>query len=276
MSTPLPHRVIIVAAGRGARLMPYTEERPKCLVPIAGKPMLRRQIESFLAQDVREFVVIAGYLAPVLETYCRNLADELGCSIHFVLNPEYETNNVLHSLFYANSYMHGNIAISYGDIIYTSDVARALCNAAEDICLVVDRDFREAYLGRSDHPLDEAEVATVAGNGSIDKVGKRAVPPGDAWGEYIGLTKLSNVGTECVNRVWQQLQTAYAGRLDQPFQRAGRFRNAYLTDLWQHLIDNSLAKLVPVEIHGCWREIDTGQDHQRAEALLGCGQKEWK
>ena len=46
------------------------------------------------------------------------------------------------------------------------------------------------------------------------------------------------------------------------------------TDLWQELIDSGV-RLDPVLIEGCWREIDTGQDLDRARALVESSWKEW-
>jgi NDP-sugar pyrophosphorylase family protein len=59
-----------------------------------------------------------------------------------------------------------------------------------------------------------------------------------------------------------------------PFQRAASYRNAYLTDLWQELIDSGI-RLDPVLIDGMWREIDTGQDLERARELVESKPKEW-
>ena len=134
-------------------------------------------------------------------------------------------------------------------------------------CSRIDRDFRELYEGRTDHPLTEAEVADLTPSGTVARVGKRALPPDDAWGEYIGLGKLSANGSTTVLTAWHQLKTAYADRLHQPFQRAQQFRTAYLTDLWQELIDRGTA-ITPIGIRGQWREIDTVQDLQRARATI--------
>ena len=64
------------------------------------------------------------------------------------------------------------------------------------------------------------------------------------------------------------------GRDHEPFQRAARYRNAYLTDLWQELIERG-TRIDPILIDGQWREIDTGQDLDRARMLLESGPKEW-
>jgi NDP-sugar pyrophosphorylase family protein len=66
----------------------------------------------------------------------------------------------------------------------------------------------------------------------------------------------------------------YAGRDGEPYQRAARFRNAYLTDLLQEIIEAGHA-VTPVTIHGQWREIDTGQDLERAVALVESRPEEW-
>ena len=66
----------------------------------------------------------------------------------------------------------------------------------------------------------------------------------------------------------------YEGREHEPFQRAASYRNAYLTDLWQQLIDTGI-RLDPVLIQGSWREIDTGQDLERARHLVESFPKEW-
>ena len=70
------------------------------------------------------------------------------------------------------------------------------------------------------------------------------------------------------------MRCRYAGRDGEPYLRAARFRNAYLTDLLQEIIDGGYA-VTPVTIHGQWREIDTGQDLERAVALVESRPEEW-
>ncbi|RMH40168.1 MAG: phosphocholine cytidylyltransferase family protein [Deltaproteobacteria bacterium] len=257
-----PRKAIVVAAGMGRRLRPYTDGIPKCLVPVAGRPILARQLDALRAHGVRDVVVVRGYLGDVLEAR----AAALGGGIRFVDNPDYRTNNILASLFCAEHEFDGPLLVSYSDIVFTADVvARAIASPA-DIALVIDRDFRAVYEGRTDHPLDEAEVAEVDLAGRVRRVGKRALPPDDAWGEFIGLVKLSAAGAARMRDAWRELAARYADRPDAPFMRAPAFRAAYLTDLLQHLIDTGVP-IHPVEIRGQWREIDTVQDLERAAAL---------
>lgn len=272
MTASRPTKAIVIAAGRGKRLMPYTDRMPKCLVPVDGVSILARQLAAFRAHGVDEIVIIRGYLGEVIEAR----AGELGESrIRFVDNPDFEHNNILESLFCAEHELDGPVLLTYSDIIFTPAVVGALMDSPADIGLVIDREFARIYEGRTEHPLQEAEVADLDEHGAVHRVGKRALPPEDAYGEFIGLAKLSATGAAWMRESWRALCEAYADRRDQPFQRADRFRNAYLTDLLQHLIAEGRT-LAPVPIDGEWREIDTVQDLERAAELLGCAKEQWK
>jgi phosphoenolpyruvate phosphomutase len=271
MTVARPTKAIIIAAGMGRRLQPYTDEMPKCLVPIGGRSILEHQLAAFRAHGVDEVVIIRGYLGDVLEA---RRAD-LGGEIRFVDNDEYLTNNILESLFCAEHEIEGPVLLTYSDIIFTADVVGRLMAAAGDVSLVIDRDFADIYVGRTEHPLEEAEVADLDDAGRVARVGKRALPADQAWGEFIGLAKLSAAGAQLFRDTWRDLVTSYRGREEEPFQRAPRFRSAYLTDLLQHLIDAG-RPVEPVEIRGQWREIDTVQDLQRAEELLQSPEEEWR
>ncbi len=258
-----PRRAVVVAAGMGRRLAPYTDEMPKCLVPVRGRPMLRRALDAFRAEGVTDCVVVRGYRAEVLEAR----RGELGPGVRFVDNPEFRTNNILQSLFHAEAELGEAFLFSYADIVFQPSVVGELMAADGDICLVIDRRFRDIYEGRTEHPLSEAEVSSVGADGFVDRVGKRALPVDEAVGEFIGLAKLSTAGAAAFTAAYRRLAAQYAGRDDAPFQRAQAWRNAYLTDLLQELIDGGV-RMTPVYIDGRWREIDTVQDLQRAEAQV--------
>jgi L-glutamine-phosphate cytidylyltransferase len=259
MSTP--RKALIIAAGMGRRLAPYTDEMPKCLVPVRGKPMLVRQLEAFRAHGVERFVIIRGYKADVLE----RRKGELGDGVSFVENAEYQSNNILQSMFKAAHELEEPLYVTYADIVFAHDVVGKLAAAAGDFSLIVDRDFAKISEGRTQHPLPEAEVCAVE-DGRITAVGKRSVPVEQAYGEFIGLAKLTRAGAARLGSAYAQLATTYAGRESEPFGR-NTWRGAYLTDLFEHLIGAG-ETFRPVDIHGQWREIDTTQDLERAEAQV--------
>lgn len=268
--TPSPTKVIVIAAGRGKRLMPYTDQMPKCLVPVDHRSILQIQLEALRAVGVDDVVVIRGYLGDVLEAR----RGELG-AVRFVDNREWADNNILESLFKADAELDGPVYLTYSDIIYTPEVVARLAAAEGDVNLVIDRAFRDIYVGRDDHPLPEAEVSDLDASGAVARVGKRSLPAEQAFGEFIGLCKLSAEGARWFRAAWQGLLARYAGREHEPFQRAASFRQAYLTDLLQHLIAEG-RRVSPVAIDGAWREIDTVQDLSRARTLLSSAQESWR
>jgi len=263
-------RAILIAAGRGKRLGPHTEDVPKCMVQVGARPILGWVWQAFRAAGIEELVVIRGYRGDVLERFVRELVPDAT----FVDNTAWQTNNVLLSLACARAYLDRPCLISYSDILFTPAVAQAAAASDAEIALVIDREFRAIYHGRTQHPLDEGEVADLMPDGSVARVGKRALPPADAIGEFIGLTKLGERGAATVARALDALARRYDGRDHEPFQRAASYRNAYLTDLWQDLIDRGI-RLDPVLIAGCWREIDTEQDLDRARQLVDSAPGEW-
>lgn len=61
--------MVIMAGGMGTRLRPYTEDCPKPMLPVAGKPMLEHIIERAKNEGFRHFVLAVRYLAHMIEDY---------------------------------------------------------------------------------------------------------------------------------------------------------------------------------------------------------------
>jgi L-glutamine-phosphate cytidylyltransferase len=263
-------RAILIAAGRGRRLGSHTDEVPKAMVDVGARTIFGWVWHAFAAAGIRELVVIRGYRGDTLETFLRPMVPTL----HVVDNLEWQTNNVLLSMACARRYFDRPCLVTYSDIIFTPAVARAAVESPADIGLIIDRRFRDIYVGRTEHPLDEGEVSDLMPDGSVARVGKRALSPDDAIGEYIGLARLGERGVAVVANTLDQLAHRFAGRESEPFQRAATYRNAYQTDLWQHLIDAGI-RIDPILIDGQWREIDTGQDLDRARELVESHPKDW-
>lgn len=257
-------RAILIAAGMGRRLSPYTDDRPKCLVEIAGRSMLHRQLDNLRRVGVRDFVVIRGYLAERMATA---LADEP--DVRLVDNPDFQRNNILLSLMCAAHELPGGFFCSYGDIVYRPEVVEALAQSPHDLTLVVDPYWAEAYEGRDAHPIAEAELCAVAQGPEprVTRVGKKAVPAAEARGEFIGLWKASARAAEALRRLYDK-RLAELG-LDAPYGRAPRLQVAYLTDLFNDLIEQGFPiHAVEIGAPRSWREIDTVQDFERAAAVV--------
>ena len=79
-------KALIIAAGKGKRLGSYTKNLPKCLLPVADKPIIDHQLAALSANGITDIAIVKGYLA---DTICR---PEIGQSF---INDDYENNNIL-------------------------------------------------------------------------------------------------------------------------------------------------------------------------------------
>ncbi len=60
---------LVIAGGEGQRLRPLTDDRPKGMVPVAGKPILQHQLEWLRSNGVQHAVIACGYRYDVIEEY---------------------------------------------------------------------------------------------------------------------------------------------------------------------------------------------------------------
>ncbi len=246
-------KAIIIAAGSGNRLNPFTNEKPKCLIEIRGQTILERALNALRENGIEDITVVRGYHGNLINYP----------NITYYCNPDYKNNNILKSLFYAEDEMNDDFIFSYSDILYSKEIVRKLARDEAEIALIVDVNWTKRYEGRDQHPIPEAELVKVE-NGRVVKVGKGVVSPEEAHGEFIGLAKFIRSGAEVMRATYHRVLEECPNA---PFQHAACLEKAYMTDMIQELIDSgSLMKSVDIE--GDWMEIDTPQDLERAQGLF--------
>ena len=243
-------KVLIIAAGLGSRLKEHTENLPKCMLDFGGKTLLQRQLDSYKKNGIKDINLIRGYKKEKINYK----------GIRYFENTDYKNNNILNSIFYAEDIISENIIISYSDILFDPSVVERTLNSDHDISVVVDIDWRGYYVGRKDHPISEAENIIFNSNNDVEKIGKINTGKEEVHGEFIGMIKLSNRGTEIFKEHFHRLKKIYWNK---PFQRAEIFQKAYLTDFIQELVDIGI-KVHCVIIESGWKEIDTVEDYKKA------------
>ena len=251
------NKALIIAAGLGSRLKKHTENLPKCMLDFGGKTLLQRQLDSYKKCGIKDISLIRGYKKEKINYK----------GIKYFENTDYKNNNILNSIFYAEKVISGNIIISYSDILFNSSVVERTLDSDHDISVVVDIDWRGYYVGRKEHPISEAENVIFNSNNEVEKIGKINTGKEEVHGEFIGMIKLSNRGTEIFKEHFHRLKKIYWNK---PFQRAKIFQKAYLTDFIQELVDIGI-KVHCVIIESGWKEIDTVEDYKKA--LVGFNKK---
>ncbi len=249
-------KAVILAAGRGTRMKSLTRDLPKCLaIKLNGKTLLKSQIDTLHKAGLTDLVVVKGYQGDKIRYP----------GIRFAANPDYENTNILESLMCAAPELEGEVIVSYSDIWYEEEIVTKLLRSPKDIVLGVDIDWEKSYRGRKDHPAEEAELAVFDSENRVLQIGKIAgsrTP--ETHGEFIGLVKLSARGCNFLKEHYHRAKKLYASG---PFQRAKSLKQAYLTDLFQEMVDLG----VPIHceiIRGRWREIDTLEDLRRVRQYL--------
>lgn len=248
-------KAIIIAAGPSTRLRPFTDYKPKCLLEIEGKTILDRTLEALYSCGINDIVIIRGYQKETI-----NLPN-----IRYYDNEDYYNNNILRSLFYAETEMDNEFIFTYSDILYSEEVVQKLLDSPYDFNLVVDKAWRERYEGRTKHPTDEAELVLVK-DGKITHLSK-FYNPDVAYGEFIGLGKISKKGAEIFTRNYNRAKFNKTCKFIGRFHGATTIEKAYLTDMFEELICRGYS-IYSVDIEGGWVELDTDQDYEYAKQLI--------
>jgi len=245
---------VVLAASRGQGLEAMTIDRPKVMLPIAGKPLLRWLIDSFKKEGINDITVVGGYRADAIDT----------AGIKLLVNDRYAHTGELASLACAVDVLQADTIIAYGDLLFRSYVLRALVESHADFSLVVDssptgtnnrtvRDF--AYCSRSDdrgvfgRPVLLERVATAADAANHTQDLTASGP--QAHGLWIGMLKVSRQGLIKLKEVLAELRTRPDfDALDMPA-----------------LLNALVAAGTAIEVlyvHGHWRGVNDLDDFHRA------------
>jgi phosphoenolpyruvate phosphomutase len=245
---------VVLAASRGKGLEAVTEDRPKVMLPIAGKPLLRWLVDAFKKQGVNDITVVGGYRADAIET----------AGIKLVVNEQHAQTGELASLAcaldrVALDKLGGDTVISYGDLLFRSYILRDLVESEAAFSVVVDSSLTDT---------ENASVRDFAWCSAADdrglfgnKVVLRHVSSGQnasaeiaaqaPHGRWVGLLNVRDAGRERLRTVMSQLQA----RAD--------FASLDMPALLNALIE--AGESIEVQyVHGHWRGVNDLDDFRRA------------
>ena len=237
MNRPLK-QAVIVAAGLGRRLKPYTDDRPKALIEINGASMIRNSIDIMLDSGVEEIIVVVGYKKEMIENHLRDYP------VRFVHNPFYAITNNMASLWFAAPMLKGGFLYAHSDLVYDPLLMHSVVNSQYENALLVE----EKRCG-------EEEMKVIAHDGMLVESGK-LLDPTNCVGEWTGIARFSHkFSLTLMTRIGALLE---AGHLQE-------YDTFALTQLAR--------EGEPIHIIGFhdqpWMEIDTVEDLQAARELFG-------
>ncbi|HIC29412.1 MAG TPA: phosphoenolpyruvate mutase [Rhodospirillales bacterium] len=242
---------VILAASRGARLGALTEDKPKCMIDVRGKPLLSRLVKTFKDSGVQDIAVVRGYKKEQI-----NLP-----SITTVDNDLFDNTGEVASLSAAIDHIQGDCIISYGDILFRQYYLDQLLAAEDDITVLVDalwkernsdadgwvRDLIQCSRPFSGDYLDDDPV-------SLRRIGND-LDPAEVDGEWIGVAKLSAKGSQLVCD-----EIAAMGK-------DGSLPKMSLPDLFARLAEKGTSIRV-IYVPGQWLDVDDAADITKAGNFL--------
>ncbi|WP_419785382.1 phosphocholine cytidylyltransferase family protein [Pseudodesulfovibrio sp.] len=236
-------RAIILAAGRGSRMHSLTQDRPKCLVELGGRPLLEWQLNALRVGGISDILVVTGYMGHKLSGNFKTLE-----------NPDWATSNMVTTLTKANQWLReGPTLIAYSDILYRPEHVRALACADGDLAMTYDTLWRELWGLRFEDPLSDAETFRQEG-GILREIGAHTDSYADIQGQYMGLLKCTPAGWERVHGILSGLGSEGVAGLD-------------VTALFKMLLSHGVA-IQTIPVKGGWCEADSGDDLAQYEEKL--------
>ncbi len=236
---------MVLAAGAGRRLAPYTDTLPKTLVPVDGdRTILDIALANLKAAGLDRIAVVTGYAANAVDERKAALEERHGVTLELVFNDKAEIWNNAYSLWCARHLFDQGVLLVNGDTVHPPSVeATLLANRGPDILLALD----------DAKALAEEEMKVhVSPEGYMTRINK-ALDPATAQGEYIGLTLIEPVAA-----------APLADALQATFERDPQL---YYEDGFQEYADRGgkvgTAPIGAVE----WAEVDDHRDLERAREI---------
>jgi choline kinase len=238
---------VLLAAGRGARLRPLTDSRPKALLDVAGSPLVVRAVGQLAHRGLTRFTIVDGYRgdmvrAALLDRYPREW-------FRFVRNEAWETTNNAYSLHLARD--EGGER----DAMFLLDCDIAFAPGVLDRLLDDPHPNRLAVRTRGGLGSEEMKVS-VGPDARVTDVGKE-IDPAAAIGESVGLEVFS---LDFARRLFAALDRRV---------RDGAGRTEFYESAFVEVI-RSGAVVHPIDLGDlACLEIDTADDLEHAQLLFG-------
>lgn len=245
---------LVLAAGAGRRLRPYTDRLPKALVPLdsgttPGTTALDLILANYAEVGITDVAIVVGYAADAVANRVPDLEERYGVTVELVHNDKAETWNNAYSLWCARDHLSAGVLLANGDTVHPAAVQRTLLdarNGGRDRRIILALDT-EKTLG------DEEMKVTWSEQVGVERITK-LMDPATATGEYIGVALIEPAAaadlTAALRSAWE------------------RDPHLYYEDGYQVLVDNGFRIDVAAIGTVDWVEIDNHADLVRAREIV--------
>ncbi len=244
-------RMIILAAGKGTRLRPLTDNTPKSLIDLGnGSTMLEQQIKGAIkCRHIREVVIITGYRSEQIEAKVKGYRSDI--PIQIVYNPFYDISNNLFSLWTAQHLMQNeDFIITNGDNIYEDSVYQILNTECEK------EDGIRVCINFKDEFDDDDMKVSFDSDGSTELISKK-IPKENIDAESVGLTIIKG----------EKYRKLFRNKLLN-LVRQEENKNKFWLEIFNSLASDGVSIRTFEVDPGAWQEVDFHPDIDDLKKLI--------
>ena len=236
---------LVLAAGAGRRLRPYTDTLPKALVPVDGDTTIMDiSLRNLAAAGLTDVTIVVGYRANAVEQRQAEFERKYGVKISLVHNDKAEEWNNAYSLWLARDHFAQGALMVNGDTVHPISVEETLlAQRGPSILLAIDNVKKLA---------DEEMKTVFSADGQLTKITK-LMEPAEAFGEYIG-----------ANIIEASAASALADALQATWERDP---NLYYEDGFQEYANRGGEVRAAVIGEVDWVEVDNHDDLAKARDI---------
>lgn len=160
-------KAVVLSAGQGKRLLPLTEETPKCLLPVASdRSMLGFQVEQLAEAGFDDIVVVTGFRADLVDQAVARM-QRPGAAVRSLYNPFYGVADNLSSVWLACEEMNSDFLLLNGDTLFhTAALERVLDSPPAPVTVTISEKVH----------YDSDDMKVRLDDGRLAEIGKEIAP----------------------------------------------------------------------------------------------------
>lgn len=236
-------KAIVLSAGQGRRLLPLTENQPKCALPVLGRSILEWQLQEIARCDVDEVVVVSGFGADRVDEIVQR---DHGVPVRAVYNPFFAHSDNLGTCWAARNEMNGPFMIINGDTLFEAAIMKRLLASSSPMAITLATDTKSEY--------DPDDMKIVSRGNRLLRVGKQ-LELDVVNGESIGMMVFRGEGI-----------SRFSAMVDHLMRRGEGLNRWYLSAI-DALAQEWNVTICPIQGLS-WCEVDNRADLLRAEEVL--------
>lgn len=206
-------KALILNSGIGKRLRPFTNQNPKCLVPINGTTILGHEIENILHYGIKDFIITVGPFYDKIKKFMEQNFPQV--NVTYVENPNYSSTNAIYSMWLTKNFIDDDILTMHGDMVFDKSLLGVLLDRNYPNCVLVNNKVKppeKDFKGKVENDIVTKISVNISGENTffLAPVYKFSKNSFNLWiNEMDKFVKMGNVnvyGEEAYNNIYGKIK----------------------------------------------------------------------